>query len=305
MANEIELNGLADMDSLPNDWKISLIDPEPSKAAQNITVARFCESLTSKIPVATSESNGLLNAGDKSLIDGRLATVVPSLDGDSWVKVLSVPKDKEGFFSALTSGNRYIDMNPISELFNFQIYGGAYMIKTSILSHGATFDSRWRYTDNGSTIDIYLIAGVWLNNPMIVLANDFGLVNEAVLIPSNSKKPIITNITSSVSLMKNDLTETISSPVLESRQVGGTCLHIHLYQILLHTYRGKREKMVQYQLNLNYQENSMSGRLTRSERQYSNYKQKTRDLNKSSISLTIARYNKCNLPRAGPPRLIK
>lgn len=216
MANEIELNGLPDMDSLPNDWKISLIDPEPSKPAQNITVARFCELLTSKIPVATSESNGLLNAGDKSLIDGRLATVIPSLDGNSWVKVLSVPKDKEGFFSALTSGNRYIDMNPISELFNFQNYRGVYTIKTSILSLGETFDSRWRYTDNGSTIDIYLIAGVWLNNPMIVLVDDFGLVNETVLIPSDSKKPVITNITSSVSLMKNDLTETISDnyPIL-------------------------------------------------------------------------------------------
>ena len=216
MANEIELNGLPDMDSLPNDWKISLIDPEPSKPAQNITVARFCELLTSKIPVATSESNGLLNAGDKSLIDGRLATVIPSLDGNSWVKVLSVPKDKEVFFSALTSGNRYIDMNPISELFNFQNYRGVYTIKTSILSLGETFDSRWRYTDNGSTIDIYLIAGVWLNNPMIVLVDDFGLVNETVLIPSDSKKPVITNITSSVSLMKNDLTETISDnyPIL-------------------------------------------------------------------------------------------
>lgn len=68
MADEIELNGLADMDSLPNDWKISLIDPEPSKAAQNITVARFCESLTSKIPVATSDTNGLFSSENSKLL---------------------------------------------------------------------------------------------------------------------------------------------------------------------------------------------------------------------------------------------
>lgn len=203
-------------DSLPNDWLVSLINPKSGDSAENMTIARFIELLTGEMPVATSESNGLLNARDKSLIDGRLVTVIPSLDGNSWVKVLSVPKDKEGFFSALTSGNRYIDMNPISELFNFQIYGGVYTIKTSILSLGATFDSRWRYTDNGSTIDIYLIAGVWLNNPMIVLVNDFGLVNEAVLIPSNSKKPVITSFASSVSTLAtspNALTETVVEEV--------------------------------------------------------------------------------------------
>lgn len=103
----------------------------------------------------------------------------------------------------------------------------------------------------------------------------------------------------------NALTDTISvSPVLESRQVGSTCLQNHLYQIILPTCQDRMDRMVQYQLNLNHQENSMSGQLTRSEKLSWNYRKKTRDLNKSSISLTIARYNKCNLPRAGPPRLI-
>ena len=110
----------------------------------------------------------------------------------------------------------------------------------------------------------------------------------------------ISNIISSPTA--NSLTE--ASPVLESRQVRSTCLQNHLYQILLPTCLGKREKMVQLQLKRNHQENSMSGQLTRSEKLSWNYRKKTRDLNKSSISLTIARYNKCNLPRAGPPRLI-
>lgn len=45
MANEIELNGLADINSLPDDWKISLINPDASQPAQNIKVARFIELL--------------------------------------------------------------------------------------------------------------------------------------------------------------------------------------------------------------------------------------------------------------------
>ena len=105
----------------------------------------------------------------------------------------------------------------------------------------------------------------------------------------------------------NALTDTIStSPVLESRQVRSTCLQNQLYQILLPTYQGRMDRMVQHQLELNHPKhrNSMSGQSTRSVALSWNYKQKTRDLNKSSISLTIARYNKCNLPRAGPPRVI-
>ena len=107
-----------------------------------------------------------------------------------------------------------------------------------------------------------------------------------------------------LSSYSNALTEPISaSPVLESRQVGSTCLQNHLYQILLPSCLGRMDRMVQHQLEVNHR-NSMSGQSTRSEKLSSNYKKKTRDLNKSSISLTIARYNKCNLPRAGPPRLI-
>lgn len=108
-----------------------------------------------------------------------------------------------------------------------------------------------------------------------------------------------------LSSYSNSLTEVISaSPVLESRQVRSTCLQNHLYQILLPTCLDRKGQMVQHQLEVNHR-NSMSGQSTRSEKLSWNYRKKTRDLNKSSISLTIARYNKCNLPRAGPPRLIK
>lgn len=62
MANEIELNGLADINSLPDDWKISLINPGTLQPAQNITVARFIELLTEKMPVTTDSSNGLFSS---------------------------------------------------------------------------------------------------------------------------------------------------------------------------------------------------------------------------------------------------
>lgn len=62
MANEIELNGLADTNNLPDDWKISLINPVTSQPAQNIMVARFIELLTSKMPVTTDSSKGLFSS---------------------------------------------------------------------------------------------------------------------------------------------------------------------------------------------------------------------------------------------------
>lgn len=122
--------------------------------------------------------------------------------------------------------------------------------------------------------------------------------------PSMADVPWLMIQPATLSSYSNALTEAISaSPVLESRQVGSTCLQNHLYQILLPSCLGRMDRMVQHQLEVNHR-NSMSGQSTRSEKLSSNYKKKTRDLNKSSISLTIARYNKCNLPRAGPPRLI-
>lgn len=122
--------------------------------------------------------------------------------------------------------------------------------------------------------------------------------------PSMADVPWLMIQPATLSSYSNALTEAISaSPVLESRQVGSTCLQNHLYQILLPSCLGRMDRMVQHQLIQN-RRNSMSGQLTRSEKLSWNYRKKTRDLNKSSISLTIARYNKCNLPRAGPPRLI-
>jgi len=210
------LNGLKiKSDTLPDDWYVTLVNPKSGEPGENMTIARFCELLTDKMPVATNKNKGLLSSGSKVLIDNRLVSINPAGNVNKWNKVLSVPKNNEGFFSALISGNKYANMNPISEFFNFQISDGVYIIKTSILSSGSG-DSRWRYTDNGSTIDIYIINNLSYYDYMIVLNNDFSLVNEVCDIPSDSKRPLITNFESSVNTLAaspNALTETIVEEV--------------------------------------------------------------------------------------------
>lgn len=60
--NNVELNGLkVKLDSLPNDWLITIVNPKTGESAENMTIARFIELFTSKLPVATSNSDGLLS----------------------------------------------------------------------------------------------------------------------------------------------------------------------------------------------------------------------------------------------------
>lgn len=62
MANEIDLNELEiKTDSLPDNWKLMLINPTTGLPAQNVTVARFVELLTEKIPMASENSKGLIS----------------------------------------------------------------------------------------------------------------------------------------------------------------------------------------------------------------------------------------------------
>lgn len=60
--NEIDLNDLAiKTDSLPDSWKMLLIDPTTGLPAKNMTVARFIELFTNKQPVVSENSNGLFS----------------------------------------------------------------------------------------------------------------------------------------------------------------------------------------------------------------------------------------------------
>ena len=48
---DVSLNGLkVKTDSLPNDWYVSLINPKDEEPAEIMTVAKFVELVTPKLP---------------------------------------------------------------------------------------------------------------------------------------------------------------------------------------------------------------------------------------------------------------
>lgn len=60
---DVSLNGLkVKTDSLPNDWYVSLINPKDGEPAEIMTVAKLVELFTSKQPVATVNSRGIMAA---------------------------------------------------------------------------------------------------------------------------------------------------------------------------------------------------------------------------------------------------
>ena len=67
---EIDLNDLAiKTDSLPDAWKMLLIDPVTGQPAKSVTIARFVELLTNKIPLATDNTNGLMSNENHLLVN--------------------------------------------------------------------------------------------------------------------------------------------------------------------------------------------------------------------------------------------
>ena len=315
MANEIDLNDLTiKTDSLPDNWKMMIIDPTTGLPARNMTVARFVELFTPKQPVATGSSNGLMSyvdrvrfpvgvTRDKSYQSMHIAKFYPNTGAVILLAEASTDGRPGGFGILQISGSNN------SMIFTYTTFG----YTQSAGTEGVISTPVYTLKNSDGSYDIYakdiLMRGI----------NGFGVFALATSremdlykvddIPAGAEavpQQRFSVAQPALSTFENALTDTIStSPVLESRQVRSTCLQNHLYQILLPTCLGKREKMVQFsQLKRNHQENSMSGQSTRSEKLSWSYRKKTRDLNKSSISLTIARYNKCNLPRAGPPRLI-
>ena len=318
---DVSLNGLkVKTDSLPNDWYVSLINPKSSEPAEIMTVAKFIEMFTPKQPEATESSKGVLSSGVYKNIISKYKDYTNPVGYYKAIKIKTSLKliryGGYNFYCKLGQTqnsllNQIVDINIKVWDYNFE--------RTAPISLGQNFIESIAFcVDSDDTFTIYVNFNATLNLAGGVTSLLFRLqgnsnsvvsiegLNEKYTSGSHSKE-IITNIPNTInsySSSPNALTDIIStSPVLESRQVDLTCLQNHLYQILLPTCLGKREKMVQFQLIQN-RRNSMSGQLTRSEKLSWNYRKKTRDLNKSSISLTIARYNKYNLPRAGPPRLI-
>lgn len=268
---DVSLNGLkVKTDSLPNDWYVSLINPKSEEPAEIMTVAKFVELLTPKQPEATDTTKGLMSAYDQANL----------------FKYRGMLSDDFTFNDAIEPGMYQVTSNVAGLPENAYRYGYLIVFKTGN-------NPTQIYIPDTSNSNYIYVRQWWLST----------LPNLKWKVITTSSISAINNLYSKTA---NCLTETVPiSPVPESRQVSSTCLQNHLYQTLL-VCLDRKSQMVQLQLELNHPKhrNSMSGQSTRSEKLSWNYKQKTRDLNKSSISLTIARYNKCNLPRAGPPRLI-
>lgn len=324
---DVSLNGLkVKTDSLPNDWYVSLINPKSGEPAEIMTVSKLVEMFTEKQPEVTESSKGVMSP--QGLISNPGSYRVNR-------KCLNISLESKKAYRIKINKSNHLNFR--IKLFGRWLNGMPHGViyKEISYANGSARESRVNI-GNKPICSVYYISDPYISGESIYvdIINKANGENEAVAIieyyfnfsgfefienqiprtedlDKNNRDETDFELRSSVNTLAaspNALTDTIStSPVLESRQVDLTCLQNHLYQILLPTYQGRMDRMVQHQLELNHPKhrNSMSGQSTRSVALSWNYKQKTRDLNKSSISLTIARYNKCNLPRAGPPRVIK
>ena len=270
MANEIDLNDLTiKTDSLPDNWKMMIIDPTTGLPARNMTVARFVELFTQKLPEVTSNNKGLLTAYNyENMITYRGSVTIDQID------------------NTIMPGMYYHDQ----KIFEYGArYGCLLVLKTSDICIQIDYPLHSPYQVSfrsghnvrvGQT-PIWEAGGTWYK----LLAGTFA---------STSANILTDTISDNYSFIPPPLQ--IACQTTQNQLVQRSKLRYPLC-------RKQTTWMVQLQLIQN-RRNSMSGQLTRSEKLSWNYRKKTRDLNKSSISLTIARYNKCNLPRAEPPRLI-
>lgn len=273
---DVSLNGLkVKTDSLPNDWYVSLINPQSGEPAEIMTVAKFAELFLNNNKIWTEN-----NDGPNSKLDAGLFA---SKDANGYIS-----------FNGLSVNLDTINTN------SFTVYNGNTIVgKPSGYGVVLTITNSDKAGTPGTV-------GVWINQ--LAFGTD-GTVYFRQRIDASEWKNWKSLGSTAYSLSYNALTDTISDnysilppppqiacQTIQNQQVQASNLRYPLC-------RKQTTRMVQYQLIQN-RRNSMSGQLTRSEKLSWNYRKKTRDLNKSSISLTIARYNKCNLPRAGPPRLI-
>lgn len=281
MANEIELNGLADTNNLPDDWKISLINPATLQPAQNIKVAQFIESLTGKMPVATSDTNGLFSSENSKLLSSLKYKAGSSSDSQYILLMRTADFHYSQGCALIWAGNlsSYL-IGPICAV----LKQNSIPVLTSLdgnigLNRGYYYrvhnDMLELYveSENGIEVSITPIGYFGVTYPLTVSGDPGGLTRLTV---QSSR---------STTASANVLTDTIStSPVLESRQVRSTCLQNHLYQILLPTCQDRMDRMVQHQLKLNQPRcrSSTFGLSTKLEKRYSNYRKKINVSNKSS-----------------------
>lgn len=327
---DVSLNGLkVKTDSLPNDWYVSLINPKSSEPAEIMTVARFVELFTSKQPEVTESSKGLMspqilksNPGNANV--NRKILNTSGLIGRNAFRIRKKANEINFNIKVLggwSYGNAFGVLEKVICYFENVSASGTKVYKCSHHICNLCYISDPYKEGDYICIDIINKFSSGTNGFAVILESyssfdNFEFINNQTprsedLTKNNRDETEFALKTSANTLAAspNALTDTISEnysilppppqiacQTIQNQQVRTSNLRYPLC-------RKQTTQMVQFQLEVNHR-NSMSGQSTRSEKLSWNYKKKTRDLNKSSISLTIARYNKCNLPRAGPPRLI-
>lgn len=69
---DVSLNGLkVKTDSLPNDWYVSLINPQSGEPAEIMTVARFTELFLNNNKIWTANNDGVNSGLDANLLNGK------------------------------------------------------------------------------------------------------------------------------------------------------------------------------------------------------------------------------------------
>lgn len=112
-------------DALPNDWYVTLVNPQTGEPAERMTVARFVELVTDKQPVATSESKGLM---DKDFVYfNKIYTVDLEAGGE-----FEIPK------SSMSYGLYYISLfsHGVSALYRLNHYQGSVLISGDSIFSG-------------------------------------------------------------------------------------------------------------------------------------------------------------------------
>lgn len=100
ISSDQALNGLKiKTDALPNDWYVTLVNPQNGEPGENMTIARFVELLTKKIPVATPDNDGLMSAVDSSYTSVRRISLEPKEEfdmGNFWCEAFTVSHSESG-----------------------------------------------------------------------------------------------------------------------------------------------------------------------------------------------------------------
>ena len=264
--SDVSLIGLkVKTDSLPNDWYVSLINPQSGEPAEIMTVARFVELFTSKQPEVTESSKGLMsprnlksNPGNGN-VNRKIVNTV-GLQGRKSYKIKCKSSNANFNIKVLGGwayGNAFGVLEKVISYFENTSASGTRVYKCSHHICNICYISDPYKEGDYICVDIINKYPEGTNNFAVILESynpldSLEFMNNqtprAADITKNNRDETEFALKTSVNTLAaspNVLTDTIqTSPVLESRQVRSTCLQNHLYQIILPTCQDRMDRMV-------------------------------------------------------------